>query len=140
MEMELLQNILETIIYTIITGCGVFVVRELLRLLNGKIDEIQTSTKLVEYEKLNKIIDNAQSILENIVISVNQVFVNSLKAEGKFNKESAEIAKNTAIDKATELLTDEAIKAIEIVYGSLDAYLDVNIEAIVNKLKQKETN
>lgn len=140
MEMELLQNILETIIYTVITGCGVFVVRELLRLLNGKIDEVQTSTKLVEYEKLNKIIDNAQSILENIVISVNQVFVNSLKAEGKFNKESAEIAKNTAIDKATELLTDEAIKAIEIVYGSLDAYLDVNIEAIVNKLKQKETD
>ena len=135
--MEILQNILEAIIYTVITGCGVFIVKELLRLLNGKIDEIQTSTKLVEYEKLNKIIDNAQSILENIVISVNQVFVASLKAEGKFNKESAEIAKNTAIDKATELLTDEAIKAIEIVYGSLDTYLDVNIEAIVNKLKQQ---
>lgn len=135
--MEILQNILEAIIYTVITGCGVFIVKELLRLLNGKIDEIQTSTKLVEYEKLNKIIDNAQSILENIVISVNQVFVASLKAEGKFNKESAEIAKQTAMDKATELLTDEAIKAIEVVYGSLDTYLDVNIEAIVNKLKQQ---
>lgn len=135
--MEMLQNILEAIIYAVITGCGVFIVKELLRFINGKIDEIQTSTKLVEYEKLNKIIDNAQSILENIVISVNQVFVASLKAEGKFNKESAEIAKQTAIDKATELLTDEAIKAIEIVYGSLDTYLDVNIEAIVNKLKQQ---
>ena len=136
--MELLQNILEMIIFAVVTGCGVMVVKELLKFINGKIDEVQTTTKLVEYEKLNKLIDSAQGILENVVLSVNQVFVDALKSEGKFDRESAEIAKNSAVDKATELLTDEAIKAIETVYGSLDAYLDVNIEAIVQKLKQNK--
>lgn len=135
---ELVQSVLQMVIYVIITGCGVFVVREFIKFINGKIDEVQTQTKLAEYEKVNKIIDGAQKVLENVVLSVNQVFVDTLKSEGKFDKESATNAKKQAVDKANELLTDEAVKAIEKVYGSVDAYLDVNIEAVVNKIKNNK--
>lgn len=135
---ELVQSVLQMVIYVIITGCGVFVVREFIKFINGKIDEVQTNTKLAEYEKVNKLIDGAQKVLENVVLSVNQVFVDTLKSEGKFDKESAENAKKQAMDKANELLTDEAVKAIEKVYGSVDAYLDVNIEAVVNKIKNNK--
>lgn len=134
--MELLQNGLEVIVFIFITGCGVMLVKEGLAFLNGKIDEVQATTKLAEHEQLNQLIDGAQGIIENVVLSVNQVFVDTLKAEGKFDKESAEIAKNSAIDKAKELLPDEAVKAIEVIYGNLDTYLDVTIEAIINKIKQ----
>ena len=136
--MELLQDILQMIIYAVITGAGVVVVKKILDFANSKIDEVQATTKLSEYEKLNKLIDQAQGIVENVVMSVNQVFVNTLKAEGRFDKESAEIAKNTAVDKATELLTEEAVNAIEKIYGNLDVYLDVTIEALVSKLKQNK--
>ena len=135
---ELVQSVLQMIIYVVITGCGVFVVKEFVKFINGKIDEVQTNTKLAEYEKVNKLIDGAQKVLENVVLSVNQVFVDTLKSEGKFDKESAENAKKQAVDKANELLTDEAVKAIEKVYGSVDAYLDVNIEAVVNKIKNNK--
>lgn len=136
--MELLQNILEVLLYAVITGAGVVVVKNVLDFVNSKIDEVQATTKLAEYEKLNKIIDQAQGILYNIVVSVNQTFVDSLKTSGEFTKESAEIAKDTAVNKATELLTEEAVKAIETVYGSLDTYLDVTIEALVRQLKQNK--
>lgn len=135
---EIVQSVLQMIIYVVITGCGVFVVKEFVKFINGKIDEVQTNTKLAEYEKINKLIDGAQKVLENVVLSVNQVFVDTLKSEGKFDKESAENAKKQAMDKANELLTDEAVKAIEKVYGSVDAYLDVNIEAVVNKIKNNK--
>lgn len=135
---ELVQSVLQMVIYVIITGCGLVIVREAIRFINGKIDEVQTNTKLAEYDKINKVIDGAQKVLENVVLSVNQVFVDTLKSEGKFDKESAEKAKKQAMDKANELLTDEAVKAIETVYGSVDAYLDVNIEAVVNKIKQNK--
>ena len=138
---ELLKDVLQMILYTVITGCGIAIVSKVMDFINSKIDEVQANTKLAENEKLNKMIDQAQSIIYNVVVTVNQTFVNTLKTEGKFDKESAEIAKNTAVDKATELINEETTKAIENVYGNLDSYLDVTIESMVNQLKEnKETN
>lgn len=136
--MELLKDILQMVIYAIITGCGVMLIKSIMDYINNKIDEVQATTKLANHEKINRIIDQVQGIVYNIVVSINQVMVESLKSEGKFDKESAEIAKETAIDKAKELLSDEAIKAIEQIYGDVDPYLDVLIESVVNELKKNK--
>lgn len=136
--MELLKDVLQMIIYAVITGCGIVVVKKVLDFMNKKIDEVQATTKLAEYDKLNKLIDQSQQIISDIVISVNQTFTETLKREGKFDKESAEIAKNTAVDKAKELLTEEAISAIEQVHGSADMFIDTMIESTVNQLKQNK--
>lgn len=133
--MELLKDVLQMIIYTVITGCGVVITKQILEFINKKIDEVQATTSLAENEKINKMIDQAQKIVYEIVMSVNQTFTNVLKSEGKFDKKSAEIAKDTAVDKAKELINEETSKIIEQVYGSLDSYLDVLIEATVNELK-----
>ena len=87
--MELLKDILQLIIYVVITGCGVIVVKKILTFLNGKIDELQANTKLAEYEKLNKIIDKAQDTITDIVMEINQTFVDNLKKSESFTKESA---------------------------------------------------
>ena len=134
--LELLKGILQVILYTVITGCGVIVVKKIVEFLNGKVDELQANTKLAEYEKINKIIDKAQLTVSEIVTSVNQVFVDSLKAKGEFTKESATIAKDSAIDKATELINEEAVKAIEEVHGNFNSWLDVTIEKAVKELKK----
>lgn len=135
--MELLKDVLQMIMFTIITGCGVAVVKKIMEFINKKIDEVQTTTSLAENEKLNMMIDQVQKIVYDIVSAVNQTYTNVLKSEGKFDKDSAEIAKDTAVDKAKELINEETSKIIEEVYGSLDSYLDVLIEATVNELKNK---
>ena len=134
--MELLKEILEVLLYTVITGCGVVICAKITNYLNSKVDELQVNTKLAEYEKLNKIIDKAQMTVTEIVTSVNQVFVDSLKTNGEFTNESAIIAKESAVDKAKELINEEAVAVIEEIHGSFDSWLDITIEKTVNELKK----
>lgn len=135
--MDTFKNILSIIVYLVITGCGVAIVTELLKIGNKKVDELQANTKLAEYDQLNIVIDRAQSVITSIVQSINQTFVSDLKKSGEFTKESATLAKDMALEKAKELITEEAAKAIQDVYGNVDEYLDVFIEQVVNELKNK---
>lgn len=134
--MELLKEILSVLIYVIITGCGVAIVKKVLDFGNAKIDELQVTTKLSEYDKLNILIDQAQSVVTTIVQSINQTFVSSLKTSGEFTKESATQAKDMALQMAHELITDEIADAITSVYGNVDKYLDILVEQVVNELKK----
>lgn len=134
--MEILKDVLQVIIYTLLTGCGMYVVYKVVGLVNTKIDELQANTKLANYEKLNKIIDKAQSILYTIVESVSQTYVDSLKKSGKFDSAAQTEAKNKAITLAKDMITDETANAITEIYGNLDSYLDSSIESIVKQLKE----
>lgn len=134
--MELLKDILSVIIYTVVTGAGVIVVKKVVDFVNTKIDEVQTNAQLSKYYGLNQVIDQVQSAVATIVQSVNQTFVDDLKKSGSFSKESATEAKNKALEMAKELITDEAANAIEQVYGNVDVYLDSLIENTVKELKK----
>lgn len=134
--MELLKEIMNLIIYVIITGCGVVVIKKVLAFINAKIDDVQASTKLSEYERLNAIIDQVQRTVTMIVISVNQVFVDDLKKSGQFTKEYADEAKNKALEMAKDLITEESADAIEQVYCDIDLYLDNLVESIIKELKK----
>jgi biopolymer transport protein ExbB/TolQ len=136
MNMEMLQDILSIIIYTVITGAGVIIVKKVLDLVNTKIDEVQANTQLSKYDSLNKIIDQVQSVVTTAVQATNQTFVDDLKKAKKFTKESATEAKNKALETAKELITEEAANAIEQVYGNVDVYLDNLIENTVKALKK----
>jgi hypothetical protein len=135
--LELLKDILMIIIFTVITGCGIVVVRKTMDFINKKIDQIQVNTKLAEYDKLNKIIDKVQESIYTIVDATNQAFVDSLKKSNRFDKEAAAAAKDIAIDKANAMLTEEAIKAITQVKGDIDVFIDTTIESAVRALKNK---
>ena len=135
--MEILRDIFSVMLYVVITGCGIVVVKMILDFINAKIDELQATTKLTEHEKLNKVIDQAQSVITTIVQSINQTFVSDLKKSGEFTKESATQAKDMALQMANELITEEIIAAIEQIYGNADEYLDALVEQMVNELKNK---
>ena len=134
--MELMKEVLALVIYAVITGAGVVLVKAILDYINTSIDDIQKNTKLVEYEVLNRIIDRVQVVVTTIVQAINQEFVADIKASGKFTKELAVEAKNKALNTAKELITDEAANAIEQVYGDVDEYLGALIEQIVAELKK----
>ena len=130
-----MENILLDIIYILITGVGIVLTKYIVDLLNTKINEAQTNTKIADYDVLNKYIDSAQEIISNIVLSVSQTYVDSLKSSGKFDKESQAIAKNKAVELAKNMITEESKNAIIILYGDFDAYLDNIIESCVKKNK-----
>lgn len=134
--MELLQEILKVVVYTLITGCGAIIVKKVVDFVNTKIDDVQANTQLAKYNQVNVVIDYVQNVVETVVVAVNQVFVDGLKKSGSFTKESATEAKNMALEMANKLITEEAAKAIETVYGNVDVYVDSLIEETVNKLKK----
>ena len=130
-----MQNVLENICYIIITGCGIALARYIVSLVNKKVDEIQVNTEIKNNEKLNQYVDLAQDAISNAVLSVSQVYVDSLKANGSFTKEAQAEAKEKAIKRAKTLITEESRNAIIILYGDFDSYLDSMIETIVRSSK-----
>lgn len=134
--MEMLQNILNILLYVIITGAGIVIINEVMDFINAKIDEIQTNTQISKYDGLNRVIDQVQIVVTTVVQSVNQTFVDDLKKAKKFTKESATEAKNKALEMAKELITEETANAIEQIYGNIDIYLDSLIENTVKELKK----
>ena len=100
---------------------------------------------LVEYlnTKTNKsILDSIMAEITTFVSEsvtyVMQTYVDSMKKSGKFDKESQKTAYNMAYDAAVKLIPTESKEMFESVYGSLDEYLKILIEAEVKKLKQQE--
>lgn len=128
---ELIQNIL----YILITSAGVLLVKCLMDFINAKINELQTEKEIKDNELLNQYIDMVQQVVYDVVLTVSQVYVDSLKSSNSFDKEAQNKAKEMAVEMATTLISEEAKKAIITVYGDVDAYLSSLIESIVKQSK-----
>ena len=128
------MNILDLakeLLYILLTGCGVAMVGAIINFINQKIDEVQSNTKLVEYENLNKHVDDAQGIIVKIVKAVSQTYVDKLKEAGKFTNEAKKKKKKQAMSIATALISIEGKEAIEQLHGNFQNYLDTVIESTV---------
>lgn len=130
-----MRNVLENICYILISGCGIALARYICLLVNKKINELQVSTELKEKEKLNHYIDAAQTVISDVVLYVTQTYTETLKKHGNFSEEAQLEAKEMAMNRAKELITEECKKAIIAVYGDLESYLDVMIESFVQSYK-----
>ena len=133
--MDILKSILQIIIWTVITGCGVLIVKKILIWANAKIDALQENTSFSKYLKLNKYIDTAQDAITTAVTSVAQTYTDSLKASGSFDDVAKVKAKTDATTIATTLITEDAKVAIKELFGDFEVYLSNAIEVAVTKLK-----
>lgn len=75
------------------------------------------------------------SAISTAVAHTSQTYVDGLKKNGTFTKESQEAALQKALEEAKKLLTAEAAEFLRKAYGNLDAYLIANIEAEVRTQK-----
>ena len=126
-----MTDVFTNLCYIIISSCGIALAKYICSVINQKINEIQISTELKQYEKLNQYLDSAQEAISNVVLTITQTYVETLKKQGCFNKAAQMEAKNRAVTMAKQLLTEESQKAIIAVYGDLNVYLDTAIEALV---------
>ena len=132
---ELLKELAELFLFTIITGCGIAVINKVITFLNEKIDDLQKTKTFVEHEKLNQYIDYAQEAITTAVTSVSQTYVDSLKKSGQFDKTAANNAKKQAIEIAEKLISDNSKIAIETVFGNFEEYINNKIEAVIKSEK-----
>ena len=123
------MTIIKDIIYIVITALALPLTKYLVDLFRAKISEISIN---VQDETLKGYIAFAEEAISKAVVSVNQTYVDSLQASGKFDKEAQKEAKDKAVTIAKKLITEDAKTAISMIYGDFDSYLDATMEAIVN--------
>lgn len=130
---EMINNVLYTILTAIVPVITVFIVN----LIRTKINESNIIADATKNENLTKIVEGALSDVMDAVLYVNQVYTDALKASGKFDKTAQEEAFNRAYVEAMNMISDEAKKVIEQVYGSFDKWLQLKIESSVNMAKKQ---
>ena len=124
---EIIINIISVVVTSIVLPLISIAEAKLIQFINSKIKN----------NKAADLLTTATTIVINAVRSVFQTYVEALKKEGSFNKDAQIIALNKAKDIALTQMTDEVKNYLVTTYGSLDSWLDTNIEATINILKNK---
>ena len=122
---EILLNILSVVVSAVVLPLISLIGAKLVSFINTKIND----------EKASKLLTKATEIVTNAVRSVFQTYVEALKKNGIFDKESQISALNQAKTIAISQMTDEVKDYISTTYGDLDNWLSTNIEATINTLK-----
>lgn len=136
MSDNMLQMISEIINVCIIPLLGVLVTY-LVKYINSKSKELESQ---VDNETAKKYINMLTKTITDCVIATNQTYVETLKAQGKFDAEAQKKAFDMTLSAVQGLLTTEAKTYLAEIYGDLDAYITTQIEATVNKNKKVPSN
>lgn len=131
------SEVLNYCLYIVLTVILPVVATYVVNLIKTKIKESNIIADATKNEDLSKIVEGALSDVMDAVLYVNQVYTDSLKASGKFDKAAQEEAFNRAYTEAMNLISDETKKVITQVYGSFDKWLQLKIESSVNMAKKQ---
>ena len=123
--MEVLNQIFQTCIVPLL---GI-VVAMIIRAVNAKKSELSAST---DNQITQKYINLLASTITDCVIATNQTYVDALKEQNAFTKEAQEEALSRTYHAVIAILSAEARKYLENIYGDLNAYILTKIEAEVN--------
>ena len=82
------------------------------------------------------LVEEAYAILQRAARTTNQIWVESVKeAGGKLSEEEAAKAREDTINTFKKMITEAMELAIEKLYGSVDAWIEMNLESAVNEVK-----
>lgn len=124
---EILINIISLVVTSIVLPLLSIAGAKLVQLINSKINN----------NKAANFLSTATTIIINAVRSVFQTYVEALKKEDKFDEASQKLALLKARDIALNQMTDDVKNYITSTYGDLDTWINTNIEATINILKNK---
>lgn len=97
-----------------------------------KISEMTTDKNDATFTKYMTLL---QDTVISCVIATNQTYVETLKAQGKFDTEAQKEALKKTYDAVMAILTEDAINYLKEALGDFDAYVNTMIESQVNKQK-----
>ena len=122
---EIILNIISVVVTAVILPLISYAGARLITWLNTKIKDENAKQQLTV----------ATDIVTNAVRSVFQTYVEALKKNGTFDKESQKVALIKAKDEALAQMSDEIKEYITKNYGDLQSWLTTQIEATINILK-----
>lgn len=124
---EIILNIISVVVTAVILPLISYVGARLIAWLNAKIKDENAKQQLTV----------ATDIVMNAVRSVFQTYVETLKKNGTFDKESQKVALIKAKDDALSQMSDEIKDYITKNYGDLETWITTQIESTINILKNK---
>ena len=122
--MNLLYDIFDLCIIPLFGVLVAYVVKY----INVKGNEIAAN---VDSELASKYIVMLTTTIADCVVATNQTYVETLKKEGKFDKDAQAKAFQMTYDAVMDILTDDAKEYLANFYGDLTLYLTKRIEAEV---------
>ena len=125
MTIELLSQIFEVCIIPLLGVLTTFLVRY----INTKMKTLADTTS---DEKQKKYIEMLNNTITDCVIATTQTYVDTLKKQGKFDKEAQEQAFLMTFNAVSDLLTEESKKYLNEAIEDLDLYIKQKIESEVN--------
>lgn len=124
---EIILNIISIVVTAVILPLISYAGARLIAWLNAKIKDENAKQQLTV----------ATDIVMNAVRSVFQTYVETLKKNGTFDKESQKVALIKAKDDALAQMSDEIKYYITKNYGDLETWITTQIESTINILKNK---
>lgn len=124
--MVLLQQIFELCVVPLLGIITCYIVNY----IKAKTLELNTTNT---NEVLVKYLTMLSDTVCDCVIATNQTYVNSLKAQGKFDAEAQKVAFEMTYKAIIAVLSDDAKEYLTNMYGDLSIYITNMIEAEVNR-------
>ena len=125
---QLITNIFQVCIIPLLGVLTAFFVKW----VNAKSAEIKTN---IDDATLKKYMDMLTQTITDCVIATNQTYVESLKAQGKFDAEAQKKAFELTSNAVMKILSADAQEYLSSAVGDLNAYITKKIEAEVNANK-----
>lgn len=127
----LLGSIFEVCIIPLLGVLTTFVIAYLKAKKEQILANIEANRTQEEKELAEKYLDMVEETVSKCVLATNQTYVDSLKAEGKFDTEAQKIAFNKTLDAVLAILTDDAKNYLTHIFGDLNVFLSNLIESQV---------
>ena len=129
----MLKEVLMNVIYVIIIGVLPILTKMVVSYIGAKKEDIDDS---IYDSALKTVIDSSITLVQNVVDTVSQTYVDALKKEKKFDEESQKKAFQMALDKVKSMLTDYSVSVLQSTYKDVDKWIEVQIESYINMKKR----
>lgn len=126
--MDVLLSVIETAFELIVT----LAIPYLFVLIKKRLD---ADDRFADSEKARDMLDRAEKYLSNTVLMVQQTFVDSLKAEGKFDIDAQKQAFEMAKDQWLKMMSAEMKELVLNEIGDIDSWLKSKIESQIASSK-----
>ena len=126
---EIVKIIFEVLIFPLLSMLSIY----LTNYIKLQAEKIQDK---YDNELVDKYVDMLNNIISTAVRSTNQIYVDYLKANEKFDLDSQKAAFTITYDSVKKMLTADAMKLLSSAIGDLDIYIKNRIEAEVNNQKE----
>lgn len=126
--MLVLQQVFQICIFPLLGALTIWII-SLIKVKKKEILENNDNKLLAKY------LDMLDNTITSCVLATNQTYVESLKAQGRFDLEAQKIAFEKTYNAVLDILADDAYEYLVVAVGDLQGYITSKIEANVNMSK-----